>query len=301
MVCSIIQSLVSLSWAMILLLLVMYLFTICFMHAACVYLQEGGRNIVREQLMQHYGSVGGTMFSLLLAVSGGTDWIELVEPLAAISVFYQTLFAFYVLFVLIGVINVITSAFVQRACELSRLDRDLVIQSALVSDEAFEEEMKHIFEEVDSDCTGKVTWRKFWDYLHNEHVQAYFATQQLDTTDARELFNLLKNEDKNEEVSVEEFILGCKRLRGQAKSSDVATLLRESKRFGARQQKMEHHLRQLRRRLQLEIGMGPDASLASWLSSPVSMGPVRSPSAVSMGERTPGRARTPKRPNITRM
>ena len=46
------------------------------------------------------------------------------------------------------VLNVLTSAFVQRACELSRLDRDLAIQSELVSDESFTAEMKSIFEEA---------------------------------------------------------------------------------------------------------------------------------------------------------
>jgi len=170
-----------------------------------------------------------TMYSLLLAISGGVDWMDVVQPLAKISTVYQVLFAFYVLFVIIGVLNVLTSVFVQRASELVKLDRDLVIQCQLVSNETFLKEMKAIFEEVDVDSSGTITWEKFREYLENEHVQAYFATQQLDTSDARQLFNLLDS-DAREEVKIEDFILGCMRLRGQAKSSDMATLLRESKR-----------------------------------------------------------------------
>uniref|UniRef100_A0A7R9ZW58 EF-hand domain-containing protein n=1 Tax=Pyrodinium bahamense TaxID=73915 RepID=A0A7R9ZW58_9DINO len=294
MVCSIVQSVVSLSWAMLLLLLVTFLFSICFMHAVAEYLHGGGDEDVAKNLKEWYGSIGNTMFSLLLAVSGGADWITLVEPLAHISVLYQVLFSFYVLFVVIGVLNVLTSAFVQRACELSRLDRDLVIQSEMISDEAFTAEMKGIFEEVDIDGEGKITWQKFREYLQNEDVQAYFATQQLDTTDARELFNLL-DVGKNEEVGIEEFIMGCKKLRGQAKSSDVATLLRESKRNGAKHlravRKIEAQLRALRHGMQVIAGV--DYSHASWLRSPTSVSsyPHTPGSAMSGGERSPMRSR----------
>lgn len=211
------------------------------------------------------------MYSLLLAVTGGEDWFQIVEPLGHISDFYLVLFAFYVLFVVIGVLNVLTSAFVQRACELSRLDRDLAIQSELVSDESFTAEMKSIFEEVDIEGTGCIDWEQFRSFIHNEHVQAYFATQQLDTSDARELFNLL-DQDGDDEVCIEEFILGCKKLRGQAKSSDVATLLRENKKFNNKSMKA---IRKVEDRLAAICtgfqGLGiviPDE--ARWMGSPTS-------------------------------
>merc|ERR1712012_1372436 len=104
---------------------------------------------------------------------------------------------------IIGVLNVLTSVFVQRASELVKLDRDLVIQCQLVSNETFLKEMKAIFEEVDVDSSGTINWEKFREYLENEHVQAYFATQQLDASDARQLFNLLDS-DAREEVKIED-------------------------------------------------------------------------------------------------
>lgn len=240
MVCSVLQSLVSLSWALVLLMLITYLFTVCFMHAASEYLVAGGDLDVREPLLEYYGSVGCTMYTLLLSISGGADWMTFVEPLSRISVFYQVIFCFYVLFIVIGVLNVLTSAFVQRACELSRLDRDLVIQSEMVANESFLAEMKGIFEEVDTEGSGCISWDQFREFIQNEQVQAYFQTQQLDTSDARELFNLL-DMDQDGEVCIEEFIMGCKKLRGQAKSVDVASLLREHKRSNHK------HLRAMKR------------------------------------------------------
>merc|ERR1719394_1313878 len=70
MVCSISSSIVSLSWALVLLFIIIYLFTICFMHAVDRYLRdESSRQEVREALISWYGSVPVAMYSLLMAIS----------------------------------------------------------------------------------------------------------------------------------------------------------------------------------------------------------------------------------------
>jgi len=246
MVCSIAQSLVSFSWGLALLLVVIYLFAICFMHAVDRYLEDpDGSRDTMDALMLYYRSVPITMYSLMMAISGGEDWNQLVKPLGEIHVVYKALFVFYIFFVIICVLNVLTSVFVQRANELVKLDRDLVIQCQLVSNENFCNEMKSIFEEADTDGTGAITREKFLCYLRDENVQAYFTTHQLDTTEAHDLFDLMLDSDKKRRspedqdpvVLIEDFVLGCMRLRGQAKSSDVATLLRDSKRLGEKTMK----------------------------------------------------------------
>lgn len=234
MVCAIIQSLASLFWALVLLVLIIYLFTICFINATVHELQQGdpSRDLV-EQLKSYYSSVGETMFCLLMAITGGVDWQELVDPLGEISYVYRIIFAIYIVFVLIGVLNVLTSHFVERAREIGKLDRDIKVQSELQQHDTLVAELRGMFEEVDKDGTGEITWQKFKEYLVHEDVQAYFAAHQIDTSDARELFNLLCVSD-SEKVALEEFIMGCMKLKGQAKSADVATLLRESRRTGQR-------------------------------------------------------------------
>eukprot|EP00928_Gymnodinium_smaydae_P031275 TRINITY_DN22_c0_g2_i1.p1 TRINITY_DN22_c0_g2~~TRINITY_DN22_c0_g2_i1.p1 ORF type:complete len:732 (+),score=185.01 TRINITY_DN22_c0_g2_i1:301-2196(+) len=229
MVVSILQSLGSVTWALGLLVVLKYLFAICLVHGVTNYLCFGEDAEVREQLSQWYGSVAGAMFTLLLAISGGKDWEELVEPLAAISIVYKIAFSLYVVFVLIGVLNVLTSVFVERARELSALDRDLAIQAELKQNEAFIREMREIFEEADADGSGSITWVKFKAYLENEQVRAYFATHNLDTSEAHELFRLLAGDSGEDCVDIEEFVMGCMRLKGQAKSADMMVLLRETK------------------------------------------------------------------------
>lgn len=202
------------------------------MQVAVMHIAAGGDQ--DEEFMQEvgrwYGSFYVSCMTMTMSITGGVDWIEAVSPLCRINWLYGPVFALYVLFVVVGVLNVLTGIFVERAQELSGLDRDLVIQGELKRNEAFLAEMKVIFEEADADNSNSISWEEFKEYLKNPEVQAYLSTQQLDTYDARQLFNILCGEDQeSDEVSIDEFIMGCMRLKGVAKSVDVVALLEESR------------------------------------------------------------------------
>jgi hypothetical protein len=239
MACTLLQSLVSVFWAFVLLFVVMYCFGTCFMQGVSNYFEQERHRVLdhlevseridsNRRLEEFYGSLPKTLYTLLVAITNGEDWKTLADPLGEVHVAYQCMFAMYVVLVLIGALNVLTSVFVERARELSMLDRDLATQAELASQEAFIVEMRRIFEDIDEVKDGMITWQKFRDYLQNEQAQAFFSTQALDTSDAAGLFSLLDKDEKGE-IRIEDFALGCMRLRGQAKSSEVATLLRESR------------------------------------------------------------------------
>merc|ERR1712241_936556 len=103
------------------------------------------------------------MFSLLLAISGGQDWQLLVEPLAVIWPGYRVLFCFFVVFIVFGVLNVLTGVFLETALEGE--DRDLIIQAHMLRMDQFVHEMQEIFAEIDTDQSGKLTWKKFQECL----------------------------------------------------------------------------------------------------------------------------------------
>jgi len=235
MIGSVMQSLASLSWALLLLLIIMYLFAVFFMQGTIMYFrsEEEPSAFVREGITSWYGSVFDTMYTLLATITGGLNWFDVVQPLEEISMLYRCLFCFYVVFVVIGVLNVLTGIFVERAQELSGLDRDLVIQTELKRNETFLVEMRRIFEEADADGSGTISWGEFKGYLENDRVKAYLATQQLDAFDARTLFDIL-NVGEGEEISIDKFIVGCMRLKGMAKSVDLLAVLNETREVSRR-------------------------------------------------------------------
>merc|ERR1719321_1048174 len=72
----------------------------------------------------------------------------------------------------------------------------------------------------------------------------YFESVDLDVAEAKGLFKLL-DRNGNGVVEAEEFVLGCLRLRGNAKAIDLATLMYENRRAFRR---IEAHLRSIRTR-----------------------------------------------------
>jgi hypothetical protein len=183
-----------------------------------------------------YASLLRIILTLLQCITGGVDWYEAAEPLEHISIWLYIWLVTYVVFIVLGALNILTGIFVERAQELSALDRDLVIHAETKRDKAFLTEMKGIFEEADFDGSGTISWKEFKEYLQNKDVRTYLAAQQLEAYDAKQLFNILADgnaerglEDEEEEVTIENFVMGCQRLKGQAKSVDVITLLQESR------------------------------------------------------------------------
>jgi len=225
MLLSIFNALHSLFWAFALLVLIMFVFSIAIMQTLVHHLEEtlaDGRTI--SDLKKWYGTLPLTMYSLMRAISGGADWGDMVSPLADISQWYQVMFTLYVVFVVFGVLNVLTGVFVQTAGEI--IDRDLIVESEEARAEGFMKEMKSLFDEFDTDKTGKLSWTKFHTYIKKEKVQAYLSARGLDCSDASTLFKLLA-QDANEEVDIMKFILGCIRLRGNARSIDLMVLRME--------------------------------------------------------------------------
>lgn len=233
MVASVVQSCSSLTWALLLLGAIMYLFAIIFMHGFMIKLkvdrdQGEVESVVKPMVEKWYYNLWRTMLTLLQCITSGVDWDEVSRPLAHTTWFYMVIFAFYITFVVIGVLNVLTGIFVERAQELSGLDRDLLVQSEMKRDKAFLDQMKNIFEEADEDNSGSITWDEFKKYLENDEIRAYLSAQQLDACDARQLFDLLDVHGKLQ-VSMPDFIIGLLRLRGMAKSVDLVALLKETR------------------------------------------------------------------------
>mmetsp|Transcript_84080 Transcript_84080/g.246637 ORF Transcript_84080/g.246637 Transcript_84080/m.246637 type:complete len:705 (+) Transcript_84080:116-2230(+) len=279
MVCSILQSLGSLSWALLLLVIIMYLFSIVFMQGAILYMHsqhEDGRapnSAVTDGVARWYSSVVDTMYTLLASITNGVGWSDVVQPLEHISMVYRWLYTFYIVFVVIGVLNVLTGIFVERACELSGMDKDLVIQTQMKRNETFLKEMKRIFEEADADGSGTISWEEFKGYLENDTVKAYLTTQQLDAFDARTLFDVL-NDGTGNEMSIEKFIVGCQRLKGMARSVDLVAVLQEAR-------SANRKLKSLMRRLEGGPGLARSSTREFGGSTTLELRGRKSSSAVS--------------------
>lgn len=235
LVCCIFNSLMSLMWALVLLVLVMYLFSIVCVQGAYFYLSgdwlvspdfsvqtdDLSHDELRRMLELNFRSILRAIFAMLACISGGVDWYRVVQPLMCISPVYTFAFSFYIVFVLFGVLNVMSAVFVEHALKIR--DRDLLIQSEMSQTDTFMKDMLELFQEADSNNNGWLTQEELHAYLMDPRVAAYMSGMQLDVSDVASMFELL---DANQSGGVEmhEFVLGTHRLKGHARCLDVIRL-----------------------------------------------------------------------------
>jgi len=160
MITSIACSASCLFWAFVLLSCVLYLFAVFIMQGILYFLEHHDAK-VNEFVVQHYGTVLSTMTSLFMAISGGMDWYELVTPLHAFSEWYTCIYVFYMLFVLFGILNILTAIFVEGAHHLARLDRDVVMNEQMSNDASTINELKRVFQEFDADGSNTIDLQEF--------------------------------------------------------------------------------------------------------------------------------------------
>eukprot|EP00434_Breviolum_minutum_P009311 symbB.v1.2.008206.t1/scaffold492.1/size196413/9 len=266
MVVCIFNSLMSLFWAMTLLVTVTYVFAILTAQGAATWLRDpnpwnptsvtvvqGGdaelagayqtdilsSDGLRQQITVHFESLLRTMLSLMMAVTGGCDWYQIAKPLMNMSYFYFSAFLFYVLLIVLCIMNVLSALFVEMALQIK--DRDLLIQAELAKIDAFLKDMRDLFDEVDVDGNGFVTRIELSTYMKNERVMAYFGGQGLDMSDVGLMFDLLDSSHDGT-IGQAEFLLGTLRLKGGARCIEVMRLFQAldhiRKELGTVQQKL---------------------------------------------------------------
>merc|ERR1712012_238862 len=85
--------------------------------------------------------------------------------------------------------------------------------------------MRQFFSEMDKDMSGTINLDEIILYFDDPTVASYFKYLGLDAHDTERLFCLLDADDSGE-LTLDEFLAGCLRLKGVARSIDVYTLIR---------------------------------------------------------------------------
>mmetsp|Transcript_93423 Transcript_93423/g.146975 ORF Transcript_93423/g.146975 Transcript_93423/m.146975 type:complete len:718 (-) Transcript_93423:424-2577(-) len=230
LIMSIICSMRSLIWTMVLMFIMIYIFSVYFTQLVADYVGD-----LPQDLARYYGTLDITILTLYESITGGLDWRDAVDPLIKwISAWMAVFFSCYIAFSVLAVMNVVTGVFVESALLSAKGEQDIFMINNL----------RDLFEMVTldkgEDCHPTdlvMTWEDFVTRLHSVQMQDYFKAIDVDPSDARGIFCLL-DQDNTGFVTFEDFVNGCCRLRGQAKALDLQILLHELRRFSS---KMEAH------------------------------------------------------------
>mmetsp|Transcript_55225 Transcript_55225/g.128837 ORF Transcript_55225/g.128837 Transcript_55225/m.128837 type:complete len:645 (-) Transcript_55225:179-2113(-) len=229
LITSIFHTLKSLFWALVLLVLIVYVFGILFCQAVNNHLLDPGASPMSASDLQasaeYYDSLAGTMLSLFMCISGGVSWQLVLAPLKAISVFWVFLFVFFIAFTYFAVLNVLTAVFCQSAIASAENDQSAIVQTILEEKEAHCEKLVDLFSRFGED-RDVITFELFEEKINEPAVRDYFSSIGLDVWDAWSFFKLL-DLDQGGAVEIDEFLMGCLRLRGHARAVDVGKIIHD--------------------------------------------------------------------------
>lgn len=175
--------------------------------------------------VEYYANVFAAFFTLLASVTGGYDWTDVSKPLKEINTWYEVFFQFYVIFVMLGVLNVIAGLFVNVATTATSLEQDMIVDEQIKQEHKFIKKLVDLLTSGDSDGDGMLALSELQEYLTDERVKAYFNTLNLDVKCLAQVFNIL-DPDNRGVMEVSRFAKGCIEFRGIAKNIDLVIINR---------------------------------------------------------------------------
>jgi len=221
----------TLMWAVLVLVLVTFVFSILFLNASAQYIADAeGNDLHVEEMRVFFGSLFMTMLTLFMAVAGGIDWWDVVRLLLEIHAGYALVFLLFVVITVLAVLNVINAIFVNDAMESARTDVELRMEGELDKTRFMLQTLTSIFREMESQNPngGVILEKDFVQQVESEEVKMQFALMGVHFTDGLNFFKFL-DVDGNKELAMEEFVMGCLRLKSGALLIDSNVLIQETK------------------------------------------------------------------------
>eukprot|EP00927_Polykrikos_kofoidii_P009499 TRINITY_DN1395_c1_g1_i1.p1 TRINITY_DN1395_c1_g1~~TRINITY_DN1395_c1_g1_i1.p1 ORF type:complete len:395 (-),score=70.42 TRINITY_DN1395_c1_g1_i1:27-1136(-) len=243
LILSIIHTFRGLAWAMILLFLIIYVFAIAFTQSTSSFILERIRadNLEGDSwkedenmlvLWEYCGTMPRSIYTLFMISSEGRSWGDVAHPIGKMSTIWLLVFVVFIGAVHFAVLNVVTGVFCQSAIDAARRDREMAIQSLLENKQThvnnIKKQFRSLFNNIDGDTSGHISIEEFDQHIHDEKVSGFFVLLDIDTSDAYALFRLL-DDDGSGAIDAEEFVEGCLRLQGVARSIDLAKVRHENK------------------------------------------------------------------------
>jgi len=216
LVVSILNSMRSLFWTIVLLILGIYLVAVYFTQLI-LDLRVSQAVGSESELAEYFDSLPRSMLTLYSVMSGGIDW----DPIC-VALFAQThplqglIFMSYIAFTVLALTNVVTGVFVEGALKSAKMEEEAVVLETLT----------RMFESCDSQNEGQISTEEFQARLQSDEMTRYLLSIDVDPGEAHMLCSLMDN-NQNGVIDYEEFVGGCLRIRGTAKAIDTIVLLHE--------------------------------------------------------------------------
>lgn len=238
LVFSIVSTMGSLMWTLVLLQLLFYSFGVILTQIVSDHCRfeaitkRDDSNAIpecsEELLVRFWKNVPESMCTLLLAISGGLSWDDAFRPLRDVSALAVVLFILYIILTVFAVLNVVTGVFCNTAIESAQSDKDIAIMKQMRKHDAQVQALRHIFKEINHDKSSHVTLGELQEALSAKKLSSFLESMGISTQDVSTLFMII-DADRSGMIDLDEFVSGCMQLHGPAKSLQMAQMSHENR------------------------------------------------------------------------
>jgi len=219
MLSTIVGSFQSLFWAFSGLAFVYYLYGLVIVQSLASFVDETGEQLdpgLKGDIADNFSSVMTAMLTLYKATTGGDDWSFYFSILERSGPFLSTGFIFFVGFVEISLMNILTAVFVEKAMRLEPPDTVSQAKEQREKELADAEQLRDMCYRMDTNMSGSVSAEEFRSHLSSLEMRCCFKVLGLEISDAKEFFEMLAFASKEREIDIEAFVQGCMQIRGNA-------------------------------------------------------------------------------------
>jgi len=244
LLCTVGASFLVLLWSMVLLGLLNFGAAIFLCQTLQGALEDGDLDFeTRRWVYQMYGTAGRAMWTVFeITFSGG--WPNYARPvIEKVNWAYTIFFAIYVSIVVFAVTRIVTALFLSDTLQIAANDAEMMVHESMSKRLAYTQKLRELFELADKSDDGLVSLRELEEVCQIPQVRMYMNALELEVNEAEALFRML--DSGRGQVSLDEFVAGVMRLKGQARSMDLIEVARNCEGILARCRGMEKTLRQL--------------------------------------------------------
>mmetsp|Transcript_43151 Transcript_43151/g.100607 ORF Transcript_43151/g.100607 Transcript_43151/m.100607 type:complete len:556 (+) Transcript_43151:60-1727(+) len=239
LISSIVDSLQSLFWTMVLIFACLYGVAVVITQVVSDHKIAVGREEMEkshEEMLHFFGSLDSTMVALYMVISEGIHWSELMNQLEdSLGSWVRLLFVAFTGFQLFAMMNIITACFVDSAMKIAaKAETQEVLDSlwGLLDENATLDVVtneKLVTKDQFLSTYGHSSMRKFLDLI-NAH-----------TEDPNQVFAMI-DRDGDGTLTAPEFLICCERLMGPSKASMMVKIANEQRARSAVQDQALHDL-----------------------------------------------------------
>ncbi|CAE8686333.1 unnamed protein product [Polarella glacialis] len=238
-------------WSIVLLFVIMLTLSMLMSFAIEPYVLDTETNSAenRHRAYLYFGTVSKAFVSMFEITMG--NWVPMSRFLfEQVNAWYGLAMIAYRCVVGFAIIQVITGVFMHETFKAAASDDGIMIAQKNRQMMEHMRKMKLLFSEADTSGDGFLSYEEFAEVVHDARVRSWLSAMELDVTDSKLVFDLLirSNPDSSPpgkqdgELSAEDLVRGVSKLKGSARSLDMATLMMKMGSMDAALQELRYRL-----------------------------------------------------------